>query len=202
MAKKGKSDKNRRFDRRAMEAMSAKVNQLVRGQNFGSIEEANKFLMENACGLKLDEFEYKPETPIEQAQFIMWDAFGEPSASKRIAMAEKALEICPDCADAFVLLAEDRARNIEDEIELYRKGVEAGQRALGGETLNNLETPFWSDLKTRPYMRAVNGLACTLHGEERSNFGRNCCASIQMIIRASGCCLHQLWLKRTALMKP
>lgn len=165
MAKKRRAEMNRRFDRRAMEVMSAKVNQLVRGQNFASLEEANKFLMENACGLKLDEFDYKPESPIEQAQYIMWDAFDEPSAKKRVALAEKALDISPDCADAYVLLAEDRSRSIEEELELYRKGVEAGRRALGEQALKDPETHFWSELKTRPYMRAMNGLACTLHSD-------------------------------------
>ncbi|HEY9777179.1 MAG TPA: hypothetical protein V6C81_25680 [Planktothrix sp.] len=167
MTKKNGPEKKRRFDRRAMETVSAKVNQLMQGQNFASLEEANMFLMENACGLKLDEFAYQPKTSLEQAQYIMWDAFDEPSKKKRIAMADQALAISQDCADAYVVLAEDRSRNIEEEIGFYRKGVEAGKRALGEETLQSSETHFWSDLRTRPYMRAINGLACALHSDEQ-----------------------------------
>jgi tetratricopeptide (TPR) repeat protein len=144
-----------------MELMSAKINKMMRTQKFESFDDANAFLMENAAGLKLQSIEFEPENLLEEAQLVMWQAFEEPSKRKRIAMAEKALEICADCADAYVLLAEDRARRVEEEIELYRKGVEAGRRALG-EALTDAVTPFWSDLKTRPYMRSLDGLAYAL----------------------------------------
>jgi hypothetical protein len=39
-------------------------------------------------------------TDLEKAQNLMWDAWDEPVRSKRIAMARRALEISPDCADA------------------------------------------------------------------------------------------------------
>jgi len=165
MAKKSKSksqsETNRRFDKRAMELMSAKFGQLLRGKDFGSLEDANKFLMENANGLKHLEVEYEPEDPLAQAQYIMWKAFDEKSARKRIAMAKEALEVSADCADAYVLLAEDDARNSQQKIDYYRQGIAAGRRALS-DIWDSPDVPFWNELKTRPYMRAVDGLAGAL----------------------------------------
>jgi tetratricopeptide (TPR) repeat protein len=168
MESKRASKKKRRFDPRAMEVMSARVGRLLSGQNFSSLEEANLFLMENAFGSKLNQLDYNPKAPIELAQYIIWDAFGEPSSRKRVSMAYRALEVCPDCADAYVVLAEDRAFNPTEEIEFYRKGVEAGRRALGAQVLNSPDTSFWSELATRPYMRAMSGLAWTLHEQGES----------------------------------
>jgi ST7 protein len=89
----------------------------------------------------------------------MWHAFEEPSKKKRISMAKKALQISADCADAYVLLAEDRAKDFTEAAEFYRKGIAAGRRALGDTAIKNLERDFWTDYETRPFMRAVDGLA-------------------------------------------
>lgn len=46
-------------------------------------------------------------------------------------MARKALAVSPRCADAYVLLAQETARTVDEALDLYRKGVEAGKLALG-----------------------------------------------------------------------
>ena len=55
----------------------------------------------------------------------------DPISHNRIALAEWALAISPDCPDAYNLLAEETARSLEETTDLYRKGMEAGERALG-----------------------------------------------------------------------
>src|SRR5215217_8161002 len=72
------------------------------------------------------------------------------------------LKVSPDCADAYVLLAEEDAGSLEEARELYQKGVEAGERALGRETFEEEAGHFWGILETRPYMRARQGLAVCL----------------------------------------
>ena len=57
---------------------------------------------------------------------------GGRTATSRSRLARRALEISPDCADAYVLLAEN-AGSRKEALELYQKGVEAGTRALGPE---------------------------------------------------------------------
>jgi len=87
-----------------------------------------------------------------------WDSSGR----KRLQLARKALEISPDCADAYVLLAEDGSRNLKEAREFYEQGMKAGERALGAETFEEDVGHFWGILETRPYMRARLGLAQTL----------------------------------------
>ncbi|NQS92174.1 MAG: hypothetical protein HQ574_07150, partial [Chloroflexi bacterium] len=50
----------------------------------------------------------------------------------------------------------------EEALDLYRKGVSAGEQALGEDYFQENEGDFWGLLITRPYMRARAGLAGTL----------------------------------------
>lgn len=77
-------------------------------------------------------------------------------------LARKALEIAPDCADAYVLLAEETAATVSEARDLYERGVAAGERALGEELFRKEAGHFWAMLETRPYMRARAGLAICL----------------------------------------
>jgi tetratricopeptide (TPR) repeat protein len=98
------------------------------------------------------------EILLDQAQEIIYDAWEAVQPKRRIVLAHKALEVSPDCADAYVILAQAAAEPA-DELELYRKGVQAGERALGKKTFESEEGNFWGILETRPYMRARGGLA-------------------------------------------
>ena len=100
--------------------------------------------------------------PTDAAQDIMYEAWEATSRSKRIALARKALKISPLCADAYVLLAEEEAGSVEEVLDYYRKGVAAGEEALGPEGFEEYAGHFWGFLETRPYMRARGGLAAAL----------------------------------------
>jgi tetratricopeptide (TPR) repeat protein len=102
------------------------------------------------------------EDPLWRAQQLMYDAWELRNKRARIALARKALEISDRCADAYVLLAEEAARDILDQRLLYEQGVAAGERAIGPETFEEGAGNFWLILETRPYMRARTGLASTL----------------------------------------
>jgi tetratricopeptide (TPR) repeat protein len=78
-----------------------------------------------------------------------------------VRLAQAALEVCPDCADAYVLLAE-HARSRKQALQLYEQGVAAGERALGPEAFQRDIGHFWGILETRPYLRARLGLAHAL----------------------------------------
>lgn len=95
---------------------------------------------------------------LNEAQELIYDAWEKQDRKSRLALARRALKISPDCADAYVLLAQD-ARPQAKALELYRKGVEAGERALGREAFERDAGHFWGILETRPYMRARAGLA-------------------------------------------
>ncbi len=99
---------------------------------------------------------------VEAAQEIMWDAWDSDDRRRRMALAKKALKISPLCADAYVLLAQEAARNADEALQLYRQGVEAGEKALGKTAFRDDVGHFWGILETRPYMRARQGLAQSL----------------------------------------
>ena len=101
--------------------------------------------------------------PTNAAQDIMDEAWEAASRSKRIALARKALNVSPLCADAYVLLAEEEASSLEEALDYYRRGVEAGELALG-EDFEEYAGHFWGFLETRPYMRARAGLEAALWG--------------------------------------
>jgi tetratricopeptide (TPR) repeat protein len=102
------------------------------------------------------------ETALDAAQDLMYDAWEAAGKRQRVALARKALAISPVCADAYVLLAEETARSVPEALDIYRKGVEAGELALGKKTFEQDVGDFWGLLETRPYMRARAGLAQAL----------------------------------------
>ena len=102
------------------------------------------------------------DSPQQQAQAIVYEAWEVPIAKDRVKLARIALAIWPGCADALVVLAEDSAQSIEEAVELYRDAVEAVEEALGEQCFKEDVGDFWGLLETRPYMRARAGLAQTL----------------------------------------
>lgn len=95
--------------------------------------------------------------PLEQAQEMIYQAW-EASGRQRLKLARQALTLSEDCADAYVLLAEE-AGSLHDAKVLYEQGVAAGERALGSDIFIEDVEHFWGILETRPYMRARAGLA-------------------------------------------
>jgi tetratricopeptide (TPR) repeat protein len=101
-----------------------------------------------------------------EAQDLMYEAF-DAQGSRRAELALQALTISPDCADAYLLLAEETASSAEEARELLEQGVAAGERALGPDPFEEDVGHFWGILETRPYMRARAALAETLWALER-----------------------------------
>jgi tetratricopeptide (TPR) repeat protein len=106
--------------------------------------------------------EQPSDNPLRRAEEIMYDAWESPSRSRRVKMALEALKLSADCADAFNLLAEEGAESLEETLELYTMGVEAGERALGKKGFKEYAGHFWGFIETRPYMRARFGQAYAL----------------------------------------
>lgn len=155
------------FDRRAMEKIHADLGRLMAEQDFENADEANVFVQQ-FIGAKDIPKPQRELTPLERAQDKMYEAFGA-KGERRVELAREALTISPDCADAYVLLAEETAESNEEARELYEQGVRAGERALSKEFFEENAGHFWGILETRPYMRARAGLAATLEamGEQK-----------------------------------
>ena len=148
-------------DPRGAEKALFELGKILAQQNFASEKELNDFLQNLIVpGQPLPSLE--PSTPLEEAQEVMYEAWTTLSPTRRIKLAKKALSISKDCADAYVLLAEESSKSIPEAIRLYEQGVAAGERAIGLEAFQEYEGDFWGMLETRPYMRAREGLASTL----------------------------------------
>ncbi len=142
-------------DRRLMEQHMSAITRLLAAREFASIEEANAYLHEVLVEGTLPT--PAPAMPLEEAQEVIYQAL-EAQGKRRLDLARKALAISPDCADAYVLLAE-AATDPQEARRLYAQGVQAGERALGLEALTEDVGHFWGIVETRPYMRARQGLA-------------------------------------------
>ena len=81
------------------------------------------------------------------------EAFEEDEPQRRVERARQALALWPDCADAYVLLAEN-ARSRKQALRLYEQGMAAGERSLGPAVFREEAGHFWGLLETRPYLRA------------------------------------------------
>jgi tetratricopeptide (TPR) repeat protein len=152
-------------DRRSMERMSAQMERHFAEHPVEGIDEMKREIGRVFTGRTEEEIEFTPHTPLEQAQDLCFQAF-DSRGRRQLQLAKEALEISPDCADAYVILAE-RTADPEKRAELYQQGVEAGERALGKERFQKDEGNFWNLLDTRSYMRARLGLAHCLDELDR-----------------------------------
>jgi tetratricopeptide (TPR) repeat protein len=101
------------------------------------------------------------DTPLARAHELLLQAYREDDEERRVRLAHDALALCPNRADACVLLAE-HATSRKEALRLYEQGLAAGERALGPDAFQRDVGHFWGLLETRPYMRARLGLAHAL----------------------------------------
>lgn len=144
-----------------MERMLADLTRLIDREGVQTDEELQALLERvMAPGGRLPSF--KPETPLEKAQELVYKAWDTDDPRRRVRLARKALSISKDCADAYVILANDTADSPEEAVELYEEAVAAGERAMGPDAFSKYAGHFWGVLETRPYMRAREALATAL----------------------------------------
>jgi tetratricopeptide (TPR) repeat protein len=122
-----------------------------------------------------------PETPLEQARELVDQATDETSPRRRISLAKRALEVCADCADAYLLLAEETPGDLPKKRDLFDQALQAALRTLGPEAFRNYVGHFWGAVETRPYMRARAGLAeCLWALGERAAAIAHCWAMLEL----------------------
>ena len=103
----------------------------------------------------------------DKAQELCFQAFNA-HGRRRIQLAQRAIELDPNCADAHVILAE-HAPSLEDQLEHYERGMEAAERALSPEFFADNVGHFWGISASRPYMRARLGVAESLDAIGRTD---------------------------------
>jgi hypothetical protein len=146
-----------------MENEMLKIKKMLEGKNFSSAEGVNSFLANNLEEINNDTLkEEYIKDPLSRAQELIYTAWDYKYAKDRVACAVEALEISADCADAYCILAEDKAKKLTDKMAYYQKGIEAGMRALGSSFFRENKNHFWGLVESRPFMRAKLGFALKL----------------------------------------
>jgi tetratricopeptide (TPR) repeat protein len=141
------------------EASLAHIQRLLQQEEFGSIGEANAFLAKLVADTGGRIEPPSPTSSSEEAQELIYEAW-DCEGRRRTNLAKKALALDPNCADAYILLAED-AKTSGSCIELLEQAVAAAERGLPKHCFEdrNWVGRFWGILETRPYMRARQLLA-------------------------------------------
>ena len=143
----------------------AKLMQELDKQDFENVDQLNEF-MKTMQGKSLDDL---PESTTDKgrSQDLVLQAYDEtPAKGKKL--IKQALELDPDNADAYNYLASVE-NDVDKALALYRQAVEAGERALGEEFIQENKGHFWGLFETRPYMRAKAGVAGCLYAKNRVN---------------------------------
>jgi tetratricopeptide (TPR) repeat protein len=102
----------------------------------------------------------------EKSRNLLREAYEANSINERIKLAEEALKLYPNNADAYIFLAESQDDYYKAS-KFYRKGMEAGRKDIGEKDFEEFKGHFWGFHETRPYMRAKAGYAATLYLLER-----------------------------------
>ena len=139
---------------RSMERALDRLQRVNFNQEFETEEEAKQFLEQVQSATASTS---EPATPLQRAQELV-DRASETRGRRSRQLIRKALEVCPDCADAYLHLAY-RERDLNKAFGLFTKAVEAGRSAIGDAALEEGGGNFWRQPAARPYLRARMGLA-------------------------------------------
>ena len=143
--------------------MMTDLQRLLAAQEFESEDDAQKFLS-GLIGNKIPPSSTQ-SGPKEQAQDLVFEAY-ELSKTKAKKKIELALELDPDCIEAYEYMAA-----VENSpaiaLSFFEKGVEIGRRIYGGQFRTENKGHFWGIYETRSFMRCLSGLAECLYGMGR-----------------------------------
>jgi tetratricopeptide (TPR) repeat protein len=148
-----------REEKAGLEKVMASLSRIFGGKDFMSDAELDALL-----DSKMASGEIPPSAaldPLDEAQSLVYEAWNSEDVVK-VELAHRALDLSPDCADAYIILAEEDADSVEAAMGLYRKAVDAAERTLDPSLFAEPAGRFWSIMETRPYMRARLGLAESL----------------------------------------
>ncbi len=98
---------------------------------------------------------------LDKALDLIFEAWEWGEGGRKLKWAYEALETSPFCAEALTYLA-FQSRHLREQLFLYRRAVQVGEAALGELFFKKNSGHFWGLIETRPYMRALAGLAESL----------------------------------------
>jgi tetratricopeptide (TPR) repeat protein len=147
--------------RMEMQAMMGQIGKIIKEKGM-SIEDANKYF----TGRDMDEIATEARgfirSPKEQAEDFAYQAHSAKTPKQRILLAQKALELDPNCAEAFIVLDANLSQDPVETIAFMQKATAAAKNSLGEKFFTENEGHFWGLHESRSYMRAQQFLAQAL----------------------------------------
>lgn len=132
------------------------LHRLLESQNFKSEDEVRKF-MDDLMSKPIPSFPKESLTIKEQAQDLIYEAI-EQSEDKGYQLALEALQMDPDCTEAYEYLG--ALEPIPETAILYFKnGVDIGRRIFANTYFKENIGNFWLIQETRPFMRCLRAYA-------------------------------------------
>ena len=147
--------------RMEMQAMMGQIAQIFEKKGM-SVDEANGYFTGRHMDDIAAEARELKRSPKEQAEDFAYQAHSAKTPKQAILLAQKALEIDPDCAQAYLALEDVLSTDPVDSISYYQKAMAAAERSLGKEYFSENEGHFWGLHETLPYMRAKLYMAQSL----------------------------------------
>lgn len=136
------------------------LQRLLAAQEFESVAEANEFLG-GLIGNKMSSVEPESLGSKARAQDLVFDAY-ELSKTKGKKKIEMALELDPDCIEAYEYLG-DMENSADLALVFFEKGVAIGRRVFGGKYLTERKGIFWGFHETRSFMRCLSACSQCLY---------------------------------------
>jgi tetratricopeptide (TPR) repeat protein len=195
----------RQMERNFVKKMSSKIRKSGRNnQSFDTSELLGEFVhlvrdIAAAHGPGSKSCDKEDRAALQQAQKLMDDARKESSVENRISLAKAALETSAYCAEAYILLAEDQAQNLEEAEKLYREAVAVGGQAMHLEVRTNPNALGWDDEILLAQLRAMKGLAHVLYA--RQNYGEAIDTCFKILLIDDSDELHVIRLLIPTLIK-
>lgn len=143
-----------------LEQLQKKIAKDLEEKNFGSLEEANRYVQEKYIGKDIT-FGNNKQSTKDKAQDLIYEAWECDDPDEAIKLAEKAIKLDENCADAYNLLAEYGSESPKDALEYYAKGIEGGKKSIGKD-FEKFKGEFWGFHETRPFMRSMSGYSNVL----------------------------------------
>lgn len=128
------------------------LQRLLARQEFHSQEELQAFLQQ-LTGQEIPSLPTRELTIQEQAQDLVFAAYSLPPG-KAWENAIKALQLDPDCIEAYELLGQLEPVP-QTAIAFYERGIAIGRQIFGGRFLKENKGYFWGIHETRPFMRCL-----------------------------------------------
>ncbi|WP_255818438.1 hypothetical protein [Treponema putidum] len=104
----------------------------------------------------------------QEAQDIIYDAWDSDSSVQRKRLAQKALELDPNCVDAYCILVKEYT-SYKKKNEYYKKGIEVFRKKHGEKYFSENSGYFWEIFETRPFMRLSAGYGQLLWNNEKKD---------------------------------